>query len=118
MTARMEEIQREAVLTLRMIMKRDSDVYNNLVIRALKDANLQVETYFAALDEDTRAGITQEEIQSYRIEMQTERLVETLLGRMAAGGKLEKGSSDYKYAKEFLNKRVSKIVEEKNQRLL
>lgn len=116
--ARIEEIQMEAVRTLNTIMARDRGTYNNLVIRAMKDANLQVEAYFASMDEETKSSITQDETRYYRIEMQTEKIVETLLGRMAANGKLEKGSDDYKYAKEYLRERVCKIVEEKNQSLL
>ena len=116
--ARIEEIQMEAVRTLNTIMAKDRGTYNNLVIRAMKDANLQVEAYFASMDEETKSSITQDETRYYRIEMQTEKIVETLLGRMAANGKLEKGSDDYKYAKEYLRERVCKIVEEKNQSLL
>lgn len=118
MTARMKEIQMEAVRTLNKMVMGDRGTYNNLVIRALKDANLQVEAYLAFMDEEAKAGVTQEETQAYRIEMQTEKIVETLLDRMSANGKLEKGSTDYKYAKEYLKERVSKIVEEKNQKLL
>ena len=117
-TARMKEIQMEAVRTLNKMVMGDRGTYNNLVIRALKDANLQVEAYLASMDEEAKIGITQEETQAYRIEMQTEKIVETLLGRMASDGKLEKGSADYKYAREYLKERVYKIVEEKNQKLL
>lgn len=117
-TADVEAIQREAARVMNKMVSRDGSVHNNQVIRALKEANLQVESHFAALDEETRAGITQAETQAYRIEVQTEKIVETMLNRMAAGGKFEKGSAEYKHAREFLQEKVRRIVEEKNQSLL
>lgn len=115
---KMEAVRTEATRTLNKMVSRDGSVQNNQVIRALKDANVQVEAHFAALDEETRAGITQAELQAYRIEVQTEKIVETILNRMTAGGKLEKGSAEYRHVSEFLLGRVKKIVEEKNQSLL
>lgn len=117
-TVDVEAIQREAARVMHKMVSRDGGVHNNQVIRALKEANLQVESHFAALDEETRAGITQAETQAYRIEVQTEKIVETMLNRMTAGGKFEKGSAEYKHAREFLQEKVRRIVEEKNQSLL
>ena len=117
-TVDVEAIQREAARVMHKMVSRDGGVRNNQVIKALKEANLQVESHFAALDEETRAGITQAETQAYRIEVQTEKIVETMLNRMVAGGKFEKGSAEYKHAREFLQEKVRRIVEEKNQSLL
>lgn len=111
-------IQLDAVRTLNRMISRDGEIQNSQIMRALKEANLQVEAYFASLDDESRASVTQEIEQDYRIEAQTQTIVNTLLNRLVLDGKYEKGSADYKYAKEFLLERVEKIVEENNQSLL
>lgn len=111
-------IQIDAVRALNRMVNGTGDPKNSRIVKALKDANLQVEAYLAAIDEESRAGITQEMEQSYRIEAQTEKIVDTILEHMVLEGRYEKGSAAYRYAKEFLLERVEKIVEEKNQSLL
>jgi len=111
-------IQHQAIETLNQMISQEGKIKNNQIIEALKEANLQVEAYFISLDEEARAGVTQLDKQEYRIEIQTDTIVGTLLNRMVQEGTYVKGSAEYKYAKDFLLKRVQKIVEEKNQSLL
>ena len=89
-----------------------------MVLKAVKEANLQVEGRLAALQEEAAPLPSSSEIQVYRIEAQTEKIVETLLARMAVEGRYERGTAEYRQAKEYLQERVRKIVEEKNKNLL
>lgn len=109
-----EQIQRDAAKAMERVLGSGGSLRSSAGLRAMQRANIEAEKYIASMKEES-VTVTAEMEREKRIKLQTEALTEIVLNKMEFDTAYEKGTEQYKAAREYVEESIKKIIEEKNK---
>lgn len=115
-TLSIQEIRSDASLAFSKVFDVEGNMKNSSALRALKDANLNVEKYIACMKEEGTQLLTREMELEKRIELQTEFLAKEVMMQMEDQG-YQRGMPGYETAKEHILGKTREIMERNNRPL-
>lgn len=104
-------IQKQAHIELAKAFHKDGKAASSMTLKAIQQANIQAEKYFASCKENHQE-LSSDEMQKKRIELQTDLLAEQLIKKLKLNGVEEK---EVEKTKSVLKEKVKKIIEKKNK---
>lgn len=112
-----QQIQEDSVYAVQQILSAKGSLRNSAAIIAMQQANLRAEKEIAIIKEENASQLTEDLVREKRIRAQTDALSEAVVSQLESKG-YEKGSASYQEAYQMIQKRVKKILEEKNRPLM
>lgn len=109
-----EQIQSDASKAMERVLGNGGSLRSSAGLRAMQRANIEAEKYIASMKEES-VTVTAEMEREKRIMLQTEALTEIVLNKMEFDTAYEKGTEQYKSAREYIEENIKKIIEEKNK---
>lgn len=109
-----EQIQSDASKAMERVLGNGGSLRSSAGLRAMQRANIEAEKYIASMKEES-VTVTAEMEREKRIMLQTEALTENVLNKMEFDTAYEKGTEQYKAAREYVEGSIKKIIEEKNK---
>lgn len=109
-----EQIQSDASKAMERVLGNGGSLRSSAGLRAMQRANIEAEKYIASMKEES-VTVTAEMEREKRIMLQTEALTEIVLNKMEFDTAYEKGTEQYKAAREYVEESIKKIIEEKNK---
>lgn len=109
-----EQIQSDASKAMERVLGNGGSLRSSAGLRAMQRANIEAEKYIASMKEES-VTVTAEMEREKRIMLQTEALTEIVLNKMEFDTGYEKGTEQYKAAREYVEESIKKIIEEKNK---
>lgn len=109
-----EQIQSDASKAMERVLGNGGSLRSSAGLRAMQRANIEAEKYIASMKEES-VTVTAEMEREKRIMLQTEALTEIVLNKMEFDTAYEKGTEQYKAAREYIEENIKKIIEEKNK---
>lgn len=109
-----EQIQSDASKAMERVLGNGGSLRSSAGLRAMQRANIEAEKYIASMKEES-VTVTAEMEREKRIMLQTEALTEIVLNKMEFDTAYEKGTEQYKAAREYIEESIKKIIEEKNK---
>lgn len=112
-----QQIQSDASMAFTRIIDGDGNMKNSSALRALKEANVNIEKYIVSMREENAQVLTKEAELEKRIEAQTEALAGEVMRQMELNQGYQKGTQSFEAAKAFILEKIREIVEKNNRPL-
>lgn len=109
-----EQIHQDAAKAMKKVLGAEGDLRSSVGLKAMQRANIEAEKVIVSMKEEG-LSVTAAAERDKRIELQTEALTEVILKRMEFESIYERGTDQYKVAREYVMDCIKKIVEEKNK---
>lgn len=109
-----EQIHQDAAKAMKKVLGAEGDLRSSVGLKAMQRANIEAEKFIVSMKEEG-LPVTAAAERDKRIELQTEALTEVILKRMEFESIYERGTDQYKVAREYVMDCIKKIVEEKNK---
>lgn len=103
---------------IQSVMTSKGGPKNSTALRAIQQANLQLEKEIAVMREEGSVVVTQELIREKRIEKQTEALSAEIMGQMERTCGYEKGSQIYMQAESAIREKIQEILKNRDKPII
>lgn len=114
----MAQVAADANAALRNVMTASGNIKSGMVLRAMQQANIQLEKEMAVLQEESGEPVSMDVLRERRIVIQTEAVSRAILQQMQQGLGYGQGSDAYTKAENYVRDKVKGLLESRDKPLV
>lgn len=114
----MAQVAADANAALQNVMTASGNIKSGMVLRAMQQANIQLEKEMAVLQEESGEPVTMDVLRERRIVIQTEAVSRVILQQMQQGLGYGQGSDAYAKAESYVRDKVKGLFESRDKPLV